>query len=298
MSTGGRLALEQVFGSLPYKAWEVTSPTDAMKVKQEFAGIRRPTPGSNYARGLVRLCRENPPDVAEPVPTLAEVWRRDGVFVRVLSNFHGDLRQAARAVRFSWMAIQLDHTTYQAANETEIAHIGATLRGQGWTLVGWGTAGQGTDPAEDARRQAQTVQRLGLKGWIANIEIWGESVDMWKSGSYVRAWNAAGAPCPLAVSCMSSTTPNWAREFDYPTWLAHQGAAVMPQVYGATNAAYTVANCLATMDKGSVPHDRLALTFDVVAGIGPFADYLTWKGPRSVYTGDDSTLATWQRLAR
>jgi hypothetical protein len=292
--------LQQVFASIPYKTWSTTAPVDAAKVAAEFQGTRKPTPGSGYARGLVRLCRENPPDVAPPTPTLAEVWRRDGVFVRVLSNFHGDLRQAARAARFSWMAIQLDHTPYQGANEQELAQIGATLRGQGWTLVGWGTAGQGSDPAEDARRQAATVRRLGLKGWIANLELWAESVDIWKSGAYLRAWNESDPPCPLAVSCMSSTTNQWAREFDYPSWLAQGGVAVMPQVYGATLAAYTVDNCVATMRLGNVPDDRMALTFDVKAGTGtgPFTDYLTWTGPRSVYTGDDSTAATWKGLAR
>lgn len=300
MSAEGRSALQQLFSSLPYQTWALTSPKDATKVSYEYVGIRRPQAGSNYARSIIRICRENPPDVVDPVPTLSEVWRRDGVFVRVLSNFPGDMRTAARNAKFSWLAIQLDHTPYQGANETELAHIGLQLRQQGWTVVGWGTAGQGTDPAEDARRQAHTVQRLGLKGWVANIETWGESVDIWKSGSYLRAWNEAGAPCPLAVSCMSSTTPNFAREFDYPTWLAHQGAAVMPQCYGATNNAYTVHNCVETMAKGGVPADRLALTFDVRAGngTGPFVDYKTWAGPRSVYTGDDSTAATWAGIAR
>lgn len=284
--------------TMPYKTWAVTSPTDARKIDLELAGQRRPTAGSPYARELIGLARLDPPDVTPPTPTVAEVWRRDGVFVRVLSNFHGDLRQAARAARFSWLAIQLDHSSYVGANEQELAAIGNTLRGQGWTIAGWATAGQGTDPAEDARRDASIVARLGLKGWVANLELWAESTDIWKTGAYLRAWNAAGAPCPLAVSCMSSTTPSWAREFDYPSWLAQTGTAVMPQVYGASNSAYTVANATATMAKGGVPQDRLAPTFDVIGGQGPFPDYLTWTGPRSVYTGDDSTVGTWKALAR
>lgn len=290
--------LEALTKTRPYRTWAAVSPTDARKVELELAGQRRPTAGSAYARELIGLARLDPPGITPPTPTLAEVWRRDGVFVRVLSNFHGDLRQAARAARFSWLAIQLDHSPYAAANEQELAAIGTALRGQGWTLTGWGTAGQGTDPADDARRHATIVRKLGLAGWIANLELWAEATDIWKTGSYLRAWNDTGAPCPLAVSCMSSTTPNWARNFDYPSWLAQPGAAVMPQVYGASNPAYTVANGVATMGKGGVPTDRLALTFDIIAGQGPFADYSTWPGPRSVYAGEDTTVATWKQLAR
>ena len=72
----------------------------------------------------------------------------------------------------------------------------------------------------------------------------------------------------------------------------------MPQVYGATWPAYTVVNCLATMENGGVPRDRLALTFDVVNGMGPFSDYKTWPGPRSVYAGDDANGESFYSLAR
>jgi hypothetical protein len=97
---------------------------------------------------------------------------------------------------------------------------------------------------------------------------------------------------------MSSDNPNYARAFDYPVWLALPGCAVMPQVYGATYPAYTVSNGRATMMNGGVPTSRLAMTFDVIQGVGPFADYKTWPGPRSIWTGEDSEPATWPALNR
>lgn len=64
--TEGREALEQVVASVPYKTWALTAPIDAAKVVNEMAGIRRPSASSNYARGIVRLARLNPPLVTTP----------------------------------------------------------------------------------------------------------------------------------------------------------------------------------------------------------------------------------------
>lgn len=63
-----RDALKEILDSLPYRAWAVTSPVDARKVAAEFAGTRKPTAGSHYARGLIRLCRLNPPAPVPPPP--------------------------------------------------------------------------------------------------------------------------------------------------------------------------------------------------------------------------------------
>jgi hypothetical protein len=73
---------------------------------------------------------------------------------------------------------------------------------------------------------------------------------------------------------------------------------VMPQVYGASFPAYTVKNGVATMLNGGVATNRLNLTFNIEAGVGPFADYKTWPGPRSIYAGEDTTVDTWAALRR
>ena len=104
MSTAGRAALQQIFSSPPYKDWAKVpgNKTDATKVALEFEGVRRPTAGSLYAKGLQNLCRLNPPD-GTPVPppplppsTLAAVWKLDAAFTNGgLSNFAGAPRQHA-----------------------------------------------------------------------------------------------------------------------------------------------------------------------------------------------------------
>lgn len=287
-----RDALEQIVGSLPYKAWAATSLTDAGKVAAELRGERKPQPGSAYARGLVRLARLDPP--GPPPPRVDPLWQRDLVFTRTLSSFTGVLRDAAFAAGFTVVLVQLDHTTYADANRAELASIGAGLRGQGWKLAGWSTYGYLSDPRADGVRHATIARDLGLDGWVANGEAWCEGQEAWKSAAYLEGWRLGAGQVPLAVSCLSSTTSQYAREFDYASWLAVPGAAVMPQVYGASDPGYTVGNCLATMARGGVPTDRLALTFNVVQGEGPFDDYNKWAGPRSVYTGDDSAVATWK----
>lgn len=289
-------ALDQIVASLPYRAWAATAKVDAGKVAAELAGERRPQPGSAFARGLVRLARLDPP--GPPPPTVDPLWQRDLVFTRTLSNFTGVLRDPARDAGFSVVVVQLDHTAYADANRAELASIGPGLRARGWKLAGWATYGYLSDPRADGVRHAQICRDLRLDGWVANGEAWAEGAQAWTTAAYLEGWRLAGGQVPLAVSCLSSTTPLYARAFDYRSWLAVPGAAIMPQVYGATDPGYTVANCLATMTRGGVPRDRLALTFDVVAGQGPFGDYARWTGPRSIYTGDDSRAETWQALAR
>lgn len=289
-------ALDQIVGSLPYKAWAVTSAVDAGKVASELAGVRKPLPGSAFARGLVRLARLDPP--GPPPPAVDQLWARDGVFTRTLSNFSGNQRDAAFAAGFNVVYVQLDHTAYADANRAEIAAIGPGLRAQGWAIAGWATYGYLSDPRADGVRHAQIRRELNLDGWIANGEVWAEGAEAWKSAAYLEGWRLGAGSGPLAVSCMSSTTPNFARTFDYDVWLGVPGAAVMPQVYGASDPGYTVGNCLATMTRGGVPLDRLALTFNVVDGSGPFDDYRKWTGPRSIYTGDDSNTDTWTSLQR
>ena len=283
--------------------FSLLNPTEKDKCFAELAGEIRTKCTSLLGQQIVRLARMDPPNVTTPPPPTSAIdplWKRDGVFVRSLSSFHGTLRDAAKAAGFSCIYVQLDHSADVAGNINEIALIGATLRAKGWKLAGWSTYGQGTDPSADGARHAQIRRSLDvdLDGWVANGESWAEGAESWKSGAWLEAWRQAGGFGPLAVSCLSSDNPNFARDFAYSPWLAVPGCAVMPQVYGASFPAYTVNNCLATMTNGGVPRDRLAMTFDVIGGVGPFANYKTWTGPRSIWTGDDSTVETWAALAR
>ena len=65
MSARGREGLGQVFGSQEYLTWasRVGNVIDARKLAAEYAGEQRPKCGSQYAQGLQKLCRENPPVV-------------------------------------------------------------------------------------------------------------------------------------------------------------------------------------------------------------------------------------------
>jgi hypothetical protein len=222
------------------------------------------------------------------------------VFVRSLSSFYGELRDAARAAGFTAVYVQLDHSGDVANNRRELAAIGPSLKAKGWKIAGWSTGGQGSDPSTDGARHAAIRRELEhlLDGWVCNMETWAEGVDSWKSKAWLDAWRVGGGFGPLAVSCMSSDNPNWARAFDYDVWLKIPGAAIMPQVYGASFPAYTVFNALSTMTNGGVPRNRLNLTFDVIDGAGPFANYRTWAGPRSIWTGDDSRPSSWSSLGR
>lgn len=276
-------------------------PTDKAKVTAELAGDRRPNCSSLLGYQVQRLARMDPPTgTPPPIPTSAvdPLWARDGVFVRALSNFHGDLRDAARAAGFSAIYIQLDHSADAQGNINELNLIGNQLRNQGWKLAGWSTYGQGTDAQADGNRHAGIRRQLNLDGWVANGESWAEDASFGKTAQFLNGWRAGGGTGPLAVSCLSSDNPNFARNFDYNSWLAIPGCAIMPQVYGASWWAYTVQNGVSTMANGGVQRNRLNLTFDVIAGAGPFADYRTWPGPRSVWTGEDSTVSTWGALAR
>lgn len=243
-----------------------------------------------------------PPPTAMPIDP---VFQRDLVFTRTLSNFSGIERDAARAAGFSVLLVQLDNTPYVDANRNEISLIRSELEAKGWLLGGWATYGQDTnDPRAEARRHASIARELGLVCWLANGEDWAENTLAWKSSAYVTEWRGAGAPVPLAVSCLSSPTSGWARAFDYKPWLDHPGAAVCPQVYCASVSGYTVANMIDTMTRGGVPLNRLAPAFNLLPdppgpkGWSRFDEIARWSGPRSIWTGDDSTVEAWQKLAR
>jgi len=71
-----REALDQIVRSKVYRDWAAVSATDANKVKAEMAGTRRPSAGSAFALGLVRIARLTvgaapPPPPPPPPPPVA-----------------------------------------------------------------------------------------------------------------------------------------------------------------------------------------------------------------------------------
>lgn len=222
------------------------------------------------------------------VPQPAALWQQDGIFCVGLSAFHGELRGAARAQGFTWVASILLHDPAADGNRAELTAHAATFRAEGWSLCGWATFGQADTPENDARAAAELVATLGLDGWIANGEAWAEREQRDRSSRFIATWQETGCDKPLAVSCLSSDTANFPRDFDYAAWLAI-GAAVMPQVYGNENAGFTVGACLANLKTGGVvPTSHLNLTFGTYGERPvPYADYTTWQGPRTVYTGGE-----------
>jgi len=229
----------------------------------------------------------------------AALWQQDGVFCVGLSSFHGELRAAARAQGFSWLAPILLHDPTAEPNRNELIATGTALRGEGWSLCGWGTFGQGGKADDDARAAAELVTTLGLDGWIANGEAWAEQEFFDRSKLFVDAWKATGCGKPLAVSCLSSDTADFPRVFDYATWVGI-GAGVMPQVYGNEHPGFTVAACLGNLKTGGiVPKHLLNLTFGTYGDHpAPHADYATWAGPRTVYTGESTPAEDWAKLRR
>lgn len=305
MSAAGRAYLQQIFNSAYYKAWAIATKgnrIDASKIQRRFAGEYTTKPGSGYAQGIWGLCGENPPATVPPPPPpppppsqLALVWQLDALFTVSASSFAGGARAQAKALGWRAVYFQLMHSVYAAANEAEIS----VFQRDGWSIVGWSTYGQGSDPYQDGLSAAQKAARLGLAGWKANGEAWAEGGDAWKTGAFVNGWRDGGAPCPLGWSLLSSDTNQFARNFDYGAALAVVGADIDIQVYGATHPTYTVDAGLGMLAKAGVPLSRTAMTFDVTAaGSGPFANYRSWAGPRRIWVGDYCTPSTFQAMVR
>jgi len=213
-------------------------------------------------------------------------------------------RSQARAAGFKWLAPILTHNPAAQGNINDIRLNKATYENEGWVVCGWGTYGQSASPEQDARDAVALVQSLGLAGWIANGEAWAEGANRSYSQLFINEWNKAHLTAALAVSCLSSDTANFARDFDYQAWLTI-GSVIMPQVYGNEHATLTVDACLGMMTTASVPQRCLNLTFGTYA-VGnpptwntvPYYDYERWPGPRSVYTGDGTDPTAWPKLKR
>jgi len=309
--------------SAPYKEWAnyqsasgiYPHRTDHNKLLKRLEGKPTTAPSSLLAQGLGGLLYqpvEPPPAPDDPPPgpgapvwppdkgTLSPLLAQDIVFTRSLSSFYGTLRAAARQKGWAGLAIQFDHAYYTDENKAELGRIRSRLVAEGWTIGGWSVYGyDNVDPYQDGLRHSRMAIDFDLKFWIANGEAWAESANIGKSNAWIDGWIAGGSGggIPVAVSCLSSNTDGWAREFDYAAFIDRlPGSGVFPQVYGATYDSYTVHNALETLKRGKVPKNRVGLTFDVINGQGPFGDYVTWTGPRQLWTGDDSTVETFAGL--
>jgi hypothetical protein len=301
----GRSALAKIFGTKEYKAAAAKpgNVTDATKVRREFGppAERRPTCANPYFAGFQTLCRENPPPgvpipPSPPASDVAAVFRRDAVMVAGgLSNFNSEPRDEALRLGWTVVEVQLLHTGYAEANETEMG----LSQWAAFTKVGWGTYGQDSDPHQDGKDAAAISRRLSLAAWKANGELWAEAAGIAKTNEFIRGWVEGGAPCPLGWSVLSSDTANFPRPFDYGAALGVAGADIDIQVYGASYPLYTVAAGLGMLQKARVPVSRTTMTFDCNGdGNGPFADYRTWTGPRRLYNQGDATVDTFRALVR
>lgn len=293
-----------IVGSLGYRL--TVGVVDKGKVASELVGVRKPLPGANLAKAAVYLARRAAPapvPAPAPAPTpsaLSPIWRADAIFTSgALSNFNDETGVRTRAKQTGWpvVYVQLRHTEHAAGNEAELPVF---LR-EGWTAVGWSTYGQGeSDPYLDGLAAAAICKRVRtLRGWKANGEDWAEDEHAAKTAEFLRGWMEGGAPVPLGWSVLSSDTANFARSFDYPTALSYGGADIDVQVYGATNPGLTVGAANGMLDKAAVPRERRTMSFDVDdSGVGPFADFLSWRGPRRLWNAHRATVATFDALRR
>ncbi len=137
---------DMIVASAGYRLF--AGPTDKAKVTAAAGGVRKPSPSNREARVAWELYLRDTQPAPQPGPSpLAAIWQRDAIFTSGgLSNFAGATRDRAKATGWHVVYVQLANiAAYQDANEAELPAFLA----QGWTLVGWGTYGQGTDPEED-----------------------------------------------------------------------------------------------------------------------------------------------------
>lgn len=241
-----------------------------------------------------------PPTTAS---SLDPLWKHDVVMNVGLSAFHDPGRSQARGLGWSIIMPQLHNAEGAQANRQELDLLRDRLTAAGWIIGGWGTAGQDTDPAKDAREQAEIVKGCGLAAWYVNMEAWAEGPNRGKARAYADAWVEAGAPCPLGCSCLSSDTDRYARDFDYEAFLSIEGTSIAPQCYGNVNPGYTWQAAVGMLKRAGVPIDRVTPTFgtyvDEAAKLPvPFEEYVTWPGPRGAYVGERMPVGGWNRIAR
>jgi len=186
----------------------------------------------------------------------------------------------------------MDASDVGSANRQEIQSHGAAYREEGWQFAGWSAPMYG-DPQIWAEQDVAAVHEFNFLGWGANWEAWGEGIYKARADAWIKEWVTLGSPCPLLLSCLSSQTPYYARDFNYDPFL-EIGAAVGPQTYGDEHPAYTVYNMVETMKHGGVPEELLAPTFGATHDPVPYADYNTWTGARGAWIGGQ--IKNWSVL--
>jgi hypothetical protein len=287
---------QMMLGNL-WKKWADSNPGEKNKLLSYRAGTGpRPSLVTPTGKGFVFFV-----DAYKLVPTHEPnaLFKKDCVYVQNLSSWDGTRRDAAWAQGFRSVALLADGAADPAAYATlaELALIRNNLVNQGWTILGW--APNYTDPEEGVARAMNIVQTHQLAGWIVNGESWWENENIPYANRFIAEWFTYGSRPPLALSCLSSMTPNFGRNFNFAPWVEHN-ISIQPQVYGNAHPAYTVFNGIETMKKSGVPVSLLNLTFGVYNAGNPipFADYNTWKGPRSIYLGETLDASQYANLAR
>lgn len=107
-----REALAVMFRSTPYRAWAAGNPVEHRKVQDEYAGRRRPSAVSAFARSLIAVARNHPPSAPPPPPVVTPpVARCPAPFDRPGALWRAsDSEDIPRAVRagLGWALLQQD----------------------------------------------------------------------------------------------------------------------------------------------------------------------------------------------
>jgi hypothetical protein len=235
--------------------------------------------------------------MTKPTPTVTPryassvcpVWALSGVFTRSLSSFTHEKRVAAFQAGFRAIAVQLDNTPMAGANFRELTNTIDGMRRDGWSPVGWATAGQNTSAYEDGKRQAALSRTFNIP-WVVNIELWGEGPNARVTSEWMRGWLGGLVPgnmMPVMLSCLSSVTASFARSMDYQPFVDYPKCAISPQVYCASQPLYTLPAMRGSFAKSVVPADRIMPTCNVEPGKPVPPRYRNWRGPRWLWTGED-----------
>jgi hypothetical protein len=237
------------------------------------ADPRQPVPGGTS--------RYQPPD---------PLWSRNLVVTVSLSSFSGVERQAAREAGYSVLAVLLDNDPLARANGLELINIRNRLRVDGWKIVGWAP----TYLATDADQADLLVSGHHLDGWIPNLEAWAEGEHADLTPNWLARFRSKQALLPLLVSCLSSDTDQYARDFAYKECL-EAGATIAPQVYAAESPGLTVQAMQGSLALAGVPLSHVAPWFGADKPLTPeiIRDYQSWPGAHGLWTGDSLKRGRW-----
>lgn len=289
MSAAGRLSLELIFGSPEYTAWAAVPghKTDANKIALEFKGQHRPPPGSQYAKGIVGLCRENPPLVPPPTPpapgTVPAPFDGRGMVLLEPTGGVEDM-DAVKNAGFTYVLLNL-----------------AFVRGGNWDTVRSRCAARGIEVVpwrrvsgtEDSAQIENTADRWESKATAHNLET--EAATTYPPvnlASYVQQHWAARSRAVI--------TEPWAQ--NNAGWGALAGWVGMPESFLNADTRYDPVSLTAHLQAEGIP--RCVPLFgwgawsDAPIYVTP-AEYLAkWPGkPYGVYFGDsrEPQYGEWRR---